>query len=341
MKKSVMQDIANELNISKNSVSRALSGKSGISDSTRQLVINKAMEIGYNYNENKTIYPNVKHYALIASCFALSRKEFFGQIYSSMENKLKQSNVNLYVHSIDDHSLNCLDIPKTISNHSVDGIIIMSHLTDDYINKLLSYKIPTIIVDYHSPNVNCDCVVAKNKDGGYSAVNYLIQHNHKNIGFIGDIDFSPSYEERFEGYLRALRKNNIKFDNNFTITKIVEDKDKVFGKLKSLKKHPTAWFCANSGLGFLLSLYYNSIGFKIPEDISIICFDNTDFTKLATPPLTSVYTDFSIFGNAAIELLNYRITHPEEPYIDISLPVNILERNSVSNINLFINDTLL
>ncbi len=99
MKKSVMQDIANELNISKNSVSRALSGKSGISDSTRQLVINKAIEIGYNYNENKAKDDKIKHYALIASRFALSKKEFFGQIYLSIENKLKQSNVNLYVHS--------------------------------------------------------------------------------------------------------------------------------------------------------------------------------------------------------------------------------------------------
>ncbi len=235
---------------------------------------------------------------------------------------------------IDDYSLNSLDIPKTISNNSVDGIIIMSHLTDDYINKLLSYKIPTVIVDYHSPNVNCDCVVAKNKYGAYTAVDYLIHHNHRNIGFIGDINFSPSYEERWEGYLRALRKNNIKLNNNFAITKIIEEKDDVFEKLKSLTKHPTSWFCANSGYGFLLSLYYNSNGFKVPDDISIICFDNTDFTKLATPPMTCVYTDFSTFGNTAIELLNYRINHPEEPYIDISIPVNMVERTSVSNIKL-------
>lgn len=331
MKKKVMQDIADKLNISKNSVSRALSGKSGISDSTRQLVVNKAIEIGYNYNENKPKDTTVKHYALIASCFALSRKEFFGQIYLSIENNLKESNVNLYVNSIDDYSLNSLVIPKTVSNHTVDGIIILSHLTDDYINKLLSYKIPTVIVDYHSPNVNCDCIVAKNKDGGYNAVNYLIDHNHRSIGFIGDIDFSPSYEERWEGYLRALRINNIKLDTNFTITKITEEKDKVFEKLKSLKKHPTSWFCVNSGLGFLLSLYYNSIGFKIPDDISIICFDNTDFTKLATPPITSIYSDLAMFGNKATELLDYRINHPNAPYVDISLPINIVERNSVSN----------
>jgi len=331
MKKTVMQDIANKLNISKNSVSRALSGKSGISDSTRQLVINEAIEIGYNYKENKTKDTNVKHYALIASCFALSMKEFFGEIYLSIENKLKESDINLYVHSIDDNSLNSLVIPKTVSTHSVDGIIILSHLTDEYINKLLSYKIPTVIVDYHSPNVNCDCVVAKNKDGGYTAVDYLIKHNHSSIGFIGDIDFSPSYEERWEGYQRALRKNDIKLDPHFTITKITEEKDKVFEKLSSLKKHPTAWFCANSGLGFLLTLYYNSIGFKIPDDISIICFDNTDLTLLATPPITSIYTDFSMFGNKATELLDYRINHPKEPYIDISLPINLVERNSVSN----------
>lgn len=331
MKKSVMQDIANEINISKNSVSRALSGKSGISDSTRKLVIDKAIEIGYRYNENNTEIVHMKHYALIISCFAFCKKDFFGEIFLSIENKLKKSDINLNIYSIDDYSINSLDIPKGISSHSVDGIIILSHLTDDYINKVLSYKIPTVIVDHHSPNVNCDCVVAKNKDGGYTAVNYLIQHNHSSIGFIGDIDFSPSYEERWEGYIRALRKNNIKLDNNFTITNIPEEKNKVFEKLKSLKKHPTSWFCANSGFGFLLNLYYNSNGFKIPEDISLICFDNTDFTTLATPPITSVYTDLTMFGNKAIELLNYRINHPEEPYIDISLPINIVERNSVSN----------
>ena len=331
-KKIVMQDIANELNISKNSVSRALSGKSGISDATRQDIINKAQEMGYNYkgeNGNK-----VRHFAIIASLFTFSKKDFFGEIYSDIEKRLKKSNINLYVHSIDNESLKNLDIPKTISEGSVEGIIILSHLTDDYIKKILSYKIPTVIIDYHSPVIPADCVIAKNKEGAYKAVQYLIDNNHTKIGFIGDIGFSPSYEERWDGYLSALRKNNIKANKEFTITKVIEEKEDVFKKLSKLKEHPTSWFCVNSGLGFLLSLYYNSIGMRVPRDVSIICFDNTDFTRLAMPPLTSVYTDLSFFADKSLELLNHRIYHPDEPFLNIALPTEIIERNSVAKLKL-------
>lgn len=332
-KKVVMQDVANELNISKNSVSRALSGKSGISEKTRNLILKKADEMGYKYTKENDDRTNVKHFAIIASLFAFSKKDFFGQIYSSIENKLKESDINLYMHSIDDNTLKSLEVPKTISEHSVEGIIILSHLTDDYINKILSYKIPTVIIDYHSPNISADCVIAKNKEGAYTAVQYLIDHNHREIGFIGDIDFSPSYEERWEGYQSALRKNNININKEYTITKIREEKDSVFEKLSKLKKHPTCWFCVNSGLGFMLSLYYNSKGIKVPDDISILCFDNTDFTRLAMPPLTSVYTDLSLFGYKAIEMLNYRIYHPDEPFVNVSLPTQISEKSSVRWLN--------
>src|ERR1700730_4660517 len=149
-KKVAMQDIADRLNISKNSVSQALTGKPGVSHETRELVRRIAKEMGYQYprsrqQKTKGKYGNI---ALIASDFAFSKKSFFGEIYLSVEREVVNRGMNLQIQSINCSQKEQLILPSFIENKKVDGIIILSHISTEYINKVISTGIPTVLIDH-------------------------------------------------------------------------------------------------------------------------------------------------------------------------------------------------
>ncbi|MCI1136088.1 substrate-binding domain-containing protein [Enterococcus gallinarum] len=149
--------------------------------------------------------------------------------------------------------------------------------------------------------------MTKNTDGTFQAISLLIENGMKRIGFIGDTAFSPSYLERYRGYQRALREHNLTHDPTIEITEIEESQGALFNSLKNIKQMPDAWFCVNSGLAFMLNSYLQSSGYTIPKDISVICFDETEFTRMAIPQLTNIATDLqfmSTVGDSNIDASN-------------------------------------
>src|SRR5699024_10136298 len=171
-RKVTMQDIADRLNISKNSVSQALSGKSGVSETTRQRVINMANKLGYVYKPRQSKENIIENIALIASDFALS-KTFFGKIYLSVQKEVKNRQMGLLIESISPENARDLKLPSFIENNSVQGIIILSHITTNYIKKVVSTGIPTVLIDHHHPHVDVDAILTNNYFGAYLAVEYL------------------------------------------------------------------------------------------------------------------------------------------------------------------------
>ncbi len=151
----------------------------------------------------------------------------------------------------------------------------------------------------------------------------------KRIGFIGDTAFSPSYLERYRGYQRALREHNLTNDPTIEITEIEESQGALFNSLKNIKQMPDAWFCVNSGLAFMLNSYLQSSGYTIPKDISVICFDETEFTRMAIPQLTNIATDLQFMGQLAIRTLVHRIAHPQEPIVHQQIVPQLNIRESV------------
>jgi LacI family transcriptional regulator len=152
---------------------------------------------------------------------------------------------------------------------------------------------------------------------------------------MGDIDWSPSYEERWEGYKKALRHNHIRYQEEFILTKVKEERSSLYRTLdnfsEKLENWPTAWLCTNSGLGFILISYFQSIGFNIPENISVCCFDDTEFTLLSNPRITTVAVKLDDMGHQAVVLMGRRLEHPEAPPIHILLPTHLIERESTGH----------
>ncbi|MEH7436854.1 LacI family DNA-binding transcriptional regulator [Neobacillus drentensis] len=330
-----MQDIADRLNISKNSVSQALSGKPGVSEETRQLVQKVADELGYQYaGSRKQKQPEhttgPKNIALIASDFAFSLVSFFGEIYLSVEKEVRDRGMNLFIESINSESKEKLILPSLLSNHQIDGILILSHISTDYIAKVIDTGIPTVLIDHHEPSLQADAILTNNRFGAFSAVEHLIQLGHQEIGFIGDVHFSPSYQERLDGYLLALRKYGLAPKHEFIFTKAQEDLGELNQYFEALDTKPSAWFCVNDGHGFLITSLLQQKGYKVPEDVSVCNFDNGQLSQIATPKITTMDIDLKYFGKKAVEQLWWRIHHRDEPIQEILLPTKLLVRDSTA-----------
>ncbi|MBM7690818.1 LacI family transcriptional regulator [Peribacillus deserti] len=331
-KKITMQHIADRLQISKNSVSQALSGKPGVSDETRMLVQKTAEDLGYQYlTVRKAAKKNSpKNIALIASEYAFSLTSFFGKIYLSIEKEVHNRGMNLFIESINSDDKENLILPKLLSNHEIDGILILSHISTEYISAVIKTGIPTVLIDHHDPLLHADAILTNNRYGAYIAVEHLIRLGHKNIAYIGNTDISPSYQERLEGYLLALKRNNLEANPGLMFINVKENETEISHLIANIKELPSAWFCVNDGFGFHILSSLQHQGLAIPEEASICSFDNGQFSQYASPKITTMDIDLNFFGKKAVEQLYWRIQHKEEPFQEVLLSPKLLVRQSTS-----------
>jgi LacI family transcriptional regulator len=331
-----MQMIADTLHISKNSVSQALAGKDGVSEETRRQVIETAEKIGYVYSETrKRKQPERKQtIALLASDYAFAQRDFFGEIYLSIERECSERGFSLLIQPVNTDARDRLILPSFFENQTIDGVLVLSHISTPYINMLVGTGIPTVLIDHHHPDLHADCVLTNNRFGAYEAVRYLNRLGHKKIGFWGNVAFSPSYYERMEGYVRAMDDAGLDIHPEWLVKDAVEESSDVSEKMSAIASLPTAWFCVNDGLGFLLISCLNQMGLRVPGDLSVCSFDNGQLSRISTPTTTTVGIDLTLYGRKAVEQLLWRMDHASEPFVETLLPTTLIPRGSTKAITL-------
>ncbi|OWR28528.1 LacI family transcriptional regulator [Saccharibacillus sp. O23] len=335
--KVTMQDIADQLGISKNSVSQALAGKDGVSEETRRTIVRTAAEMGYAYSENRGRRREEPpqesgSIALIASDFAFSQKGFFGEIYLTIEDEAAKRGKTLLIQSVSRQAADSLTLPSFIENGSVEGVLILSHITTDYIRKVLDTGIPAVLIDHHHPFIQADCILTNNRFSAYEAVHHLARLGHKRLGFIGNTALSPSYDERLDGFRLAQRELGLPESHEAWIVRDAEEDSEFVGRLvqrlAAAENMPTAWFCVNDGFGYYLNTALQQAGLRVPQDVSVVSFDNGYLSRLAVPPITTLDVDLALYGRRAVARLIERIEQPDEPFTELLLPTKLLVRGS-------------
>ncbi|BFH66491.1 hypothetical protein J27TS7_34640 [Paenibacillus dendritiformis] len=110
----------------------------------------------------------------------------------------------------------------------------------------------------------------------------------------------------------------------WVVTDAVEQADYVMETLKGMSAQPTAWFCVNDGLGFLVNSTLHQLGFQVPDDVSVCSFDYGQLSRLATPMTTTMAVVLNLFGRKAVEQLFWRMEHKDEPFTELLLPTKII-----------------
>ena len=327
-----IKDIARIANVSPSTVSKALNSRSDVSPDTQKRI----MRIAEEYNFIPSAFGrNLKNKTTesIGVIFCreskpLSGNPFYSRVLEGIEGELALNNYNLVLHLLANNTTS--NLPKMIKEHQVDGVILVGTMQEEFINELQNRDIPVVLVDPKVPQENIRQILIDNEYGAFMAIKYLIEHGHKRIGFIsGDLE-RESFHQRFLGYKKALKLNNIPFDESLIKTGDLEAGYEHTKDLLTLESKPSAIFATNDINAIYGYKAVKEANLRIPEDISFIGFDDIDLARMASPPLTTIRVYKEELGSIAVRnLLNIVKNDSNNTAVDTLVPIRLIERDSV------------
>ena len=330
-KKSVsMQDIADELGVSKVTVSKALNGKEGVGEALKKKIADLAEKSGYvlpNYGYRKT-----KKVGIIMSDRFNSGDEgkFYMAMYEKIISELQKSSCTSMMISPNRNSL-ATDLQTIKSSGIFDGLIFLGILDWEVKKQLDAVNLPKIYVDVYDETHKSDSVVTENIYSCYEITNYLIHQGHTEIGFVGTVGATTSITDRYLGYVRSMLENNITPQDVWNIPDRSQEGEAI--PLELPKEMPTAFVCNCDETAIQLVKELTAKGYHIPEDISVAGFDNSIYAQVCSPPLTTVAVDIEEIGKLAARRMIKHMSNPAKKGGGVfRVPGNIIYRESVRNI---------
>lgn len=334
MKKGItMKDIADRLNISVVTVSKALSDKDGVSEELRSKITKMAEEMGYRLNTVARSMKDGYSYnigIMVPERFVGNTQSFYPFFYQHISKLLEEYQYYSILQVLSAEDEEQLVLPRAYFEKKVDGLIVLGQISIEYIKILQQADVPIVFLDFYDERVDVDSVVSDNFYASYEITSYLIKNGHRDIAFIGDIYATSSIQDRFLGYCKALLANRIPLEQDYVIND--RDKDGKFIKITLPERMPTAFVCNNDELAYNFILHLKDKGYRVPEDISVVGFDNSVYSTVSTPQLTTMVVDVEEMSKTAIKFIINKIRKENKRYGRIFIKEKILYRDSVKNI---------
>ncbi|MDR1074535.1 MAG: substrate-binding domain-containing protein [Treponema sp.] len=306
MKRSVrMSDIARHMGVSTVTVSKALGGKDGVSDTLRKLISEKAVEMGYVYNcLPHNMRTGRRHLiGIVISARYLGESSFYWIFYRALLAQLKETSYLgvLEIASAEEETNRVF--PPFVATNRVDGLIILGQMTEGYIATIASRIKNCVFLDFYSEADGYDCVVSNNFIGSYNLTKLLIAARHTRIGFIGSTSATTSILDRYMGFCKAMLEAALPYDA------AIEDRDGngVYTEIKLQPDTYTAYVCNNDQIAGIVIARLRSLNLEVPRDISIVGFDNESEAVTAGIGVTSLEVNVQAMCATAIDQLIERI----------------------------------
>jgi LacI family transcriptional regulator len=329
-KKATIYDVAKHAGVSITTVSRMLNAPDKVNSKTREKVLAAIDQLSF-VPKAEARARAMQHTGRIGVLSPFFTAPSFIQRLRGVAETLSPENYELVIYTVDsnDHFQGYLSSLPLTGN--LDGLIILSLPVDDtQVRRLIDHGLPTVLIEYPHPKLNC--VEIDDVEGGYMGAAYLLSKGHRRIAFLGDTDL-PEYSIhpvslRLRGFRRALKEARIKLPDTFVrlAPYSQEQTRKVAKELLNLPEPPTAIFAATDfqALGVLKAA--RQLGFKVPEQLSVIGFDDLDIAEYFDLTTISQHLDES--GRLAVELLLAQIESPSRPPRHVKLPLTLIERQT-------------
>lgn len=336
---STIYEIAKKAGVSPTTVSKVINNYPDVSEKTRSkikkilddenfypnsqaqtLITKKTWTLGIVYYENLGFGLNHPFFAGVIESFKRQADKYgYSLLFGSINNRLRNNTFLEY-----------------FKHKNVDGIaIICTADNDEEISEMIESDFPIVLVDKHS---NKTAAVGSNHfEGSRIAVNYLYELGHTRIAHIPGSDDENNWPstERKLGYKKAMKDLGLKINKRYIASSGNYDVKGGYNSMKellSLKTRPTAVFVASDKMAIGAIDAIKDAGLKVPEDISIIGFDDIELAKYVTPKLTTVKQDGELIGKTAIDLLIKEIDSKTKINENVIVPVELIERESCKRI---------
>lgn len=329
---STLKDVARKANVSISTVSRVINKEPLVKARTRGKVEEAIAELNYLPNRvaQRLRSINTKN-KLIGLVLPDIQNPFYVDVVRGVEEAAYQQNFSVMIGNFDQDERKEKIFLDILQSESIDGLIVApSRGRDQHIKKVIENGYPVVCIDRGLVGTDVDVVKVNNEAGAFSAIDYLIALGHKRIAHITGDPGIPTTRERVAGYERAMAKHGIDIDQE-----LVKNSDSGYESgailmqdLIDMPHRPTAVFTANNllTLGALKTIHENEL--QIPNDISIVGFDDMYWSTSLNPPLTAVRQSGYDIGNKAAELLVQKIAQPERSTSSVVMDTELIVRRS-------------
>ncbi|BCK05358.1 substrate-binding domain-containing protein [Vibrio cholerae] len=331
-----MKDIARLAGVSTSTVSHVINKSRFVSDEIAERVNNAAQQLNYapsalarslKMNRTKTI----------GMLVTTSTNPFFGEVVKGVERSCYHQGYNLILCNTEGDNQRMKASINTLLQKRVDGLLLMcSTLEGERLDVFDRYPdIPIVVMDWGPILFASDKIQDNSLQGGYMAAKHLIECGHKEIGCITGPLIRHQAQMRYEGYKRALAEAGIAINPDWIVESDFECEGgyQAFEKLYQRGKLPSALFVSNDMMAMGVIQAASQRGLRVPDDLSLIGYDDVHIAKFMTPALTTIHQPKYRLGKAAVDTLLYRLENPDTTAQVVQLEPTLVVRSSVCSLN--------
>ncbi|MBQ3504547.1 MAG: LacI family DNA-binding transcriptional regulator [Oscillospiraceae bacterium] len=300
-KKIRMADIAEALGVSVVSVSKALSGQSGVSRETREKVLELAREWGYVPLRTKKPEPRgvvTGNIGILVADRFFSDSKFYSNLYRHLLMCCHDHGVSALLELVTPEAERKCTVPAIIQGGKVDGLIFMGEIAPRYLQTITALELPYMLLDFYREELEADSVTSDNVAGAYRLTKHILDTGRKTVGFVGSIHATSSIMDRYLGYTKALLQAGIPVNPEW----LIEDRDARGDLIPAvLPEHmPQAFLCSCDEVAYNLMEQLKRQGYRIPGDIAVAGYDDFTFAQIASPHLTTYRVDVAAMADMVV-----------------------------------------
>ncbi len=346
MKKVTIQDIADALGISRNTVSKAINNSDGLADTTREKILQKAVEMGYKQfsyvaslsgsgiprpvSADPLEPPAASgEIALFTTNLSMQSNHFAVPMLDRFKQELALLGYTLNMYKVDSENLERHTLPAAFDIDQASAIMCIEVFDWAYSEMVCGLGLPVLFVD--SPNkrsgdsLPADQLYMDSTTGITKLVNEMLRRGKQRIGFIGDYEHCQSFFERYTAFRSAMTLAGVPVDERFCLKVTGPDMDAPLAVLPEL---PDLFLCANDFIAMDTMQSLRKLGKSVPGDVLLCGFDDAPESRIMTPALTTVHIHTQIMAFTAINLLQSRMKEPSLDYRTVYTATELIYRDS-------------
>ncbi len=334
------KELAAILGVSPSAISIALNHKEGISPDTRERILKAAKEYGIHKSDKpstgktRSLFINLVIFKKHGMVYGDT--PFFSAVIEGISKQVKKVGYSLlvtYLYGNQDRK----EQLRSLNLSECAGLILLAtEMSEEDIKWFSSANRSVVVLDSYFENYNLDCIVIDNIQGAYLATSHLIDHGHSRIGHLASSVEINNFKERHEGFVKAVNRSSKTCDSIYNTIRLRPTTEGAYEDMKAfLEKRPnlpTAFFADNDIIAISCMRALKEAGYKIPQDISIVGFDDTPMAYVTSPKLTTIRVAKEMLGIRAVIRLIEKINDPNDASFKIALNTTLEIRESVASI---------
>lgn len=344
-KRVTIQDIADELGLSRNTVSKALNNSEGLAEATRQRIIQKAMEMGYKQfafahtivehqalSDQLTVATGDRREIALLSTVYLTAPHFSSLMLDAFQREISQLGYTLNAHRVSEDDLANLTLPLTFDPDRVAAVMCVEMFDPVYDEMLCKLGLPILFVDTpahpHGETLPADQLYMENETQILRLVNDMLGLGRRRIGFIGDWEHCQSFYERYAAFRLGMLMAGVDVDERFLIK--FNFVNEIGQELERLEEMPDLFICANDFVALDAMQALRARGLDVPRDVMLAGFDDSAESRRCMPPLTTIHIHTQIMAYSAVQLLSSRIKEPSLDFRRVYTETELIYRASTA-----------